>query len=108
MTAAFNLNLLARMNCDLAAGLDLAAFSHRAVWNAADARIEMHLVCTRDQHIRLGGEGFEIEAGETIHTESSRKFNMDELSSMFATSEWGVAAQWVSSDPSYALILLRC
>lgn len=108
ITAEFNLNLLARMNRELDCSIDLAAFEHRAIWNAAHSRIEMHLVSTRDQEILVGGERFTLDAGETIHTENSHKFSLDALTTMFAASGWAMETQWISDEPRYALILLGC
>ncbi|HEY6094162.1 MAG TPA: L-histidine N(alpha)-methyltransferase, partial [Gallionellaceae bacterium] len=73
-TAAFNLNLLARMQRELGARLDVDGFTHYAYYNAALGRIEMHLISRRAQLIRLPGESFRFEAGETIHTENSYKY----------------------------------
>jgi dimethylhistidine N-methyltransferase len=76
VTAAFNRNLLVRVNRELDGNFDLDAFSHRAVWNAELSRIEMHLVSNRRQHVRIAAAGVEItlEDGETIWTESSYKY----------------------------------
>ena len=73
VTAAFNLNLLLRINRELGADFDVAAFRHRALWNAARSRVEMHLVSLRPQHVRIPAAGLEIDlrAGEIIWTESS-------------------------------------
>ena len=73
VTAAFNKNLLVRINRELAADFDLDAFDHRAIWNDAEHRIEMHLVSRRAQEVRLLGASVRIgfEAGESIWTESS-------------------------------------
>ena len=77
VTAAFNRNILARLNRDLDADFDLDAFAHRARWNAAESRIEMHLESLKPQTVRLGDtrtRPISFEAGETIHTENSYKF----------------------------------
>lgn len=77
VTAEFNLNLLERINRELGADFDLGAFEHRAIWNPALNRIEMHLVSQRPQRVNIDGENFRFEAGETIHTENSHKFTID-------------------------------
>ena len=76
VTAEFNLNLLARLNRELGANFDLAAFAHRAVWNAAQSRIEMHLVSRRRQRVKIPCLDLQLDfaLGETIHTENSYKY----------------------------------
>jgi len=73
-TAAFNLNLLTRMNRELNADFDLNAFSHRAFYNTERSRIEMHLVSEREQTVQVDGRRFAFAAGESIHTENSYKY----------------------------------
>jgi dimethylhistidine N-methyltransferase len=76
VTAAFNLNLLARANRELGANFQLRQFAHYAFYNAPLQRIEMHLVSLARQAIAFGGEHFVLEEGETLHTENSCKFTM--------------------------------
>lgn len=76
VTAAFNLNLLTRINRELGADFDLSAFAHRAIWNDQASRIEMHLESLSDQQVKIGQDQFFFAAGETIHTENSRKFDL--------------------------------
>jgi uncharacterized SAM-dependent methyltransferase len=104
VTAAFNLNMLGRMNRELGADFDLRAFAHEARWNAEKRRIEMHLLCCRDQlvHVRALGESYRIRAGETIWTESSHKFTADELHAYAAQSGFAEMATWVDRDWSFA------
>ena len=73
VSAAFNLNVLLRINRELGGTFDVGAFRHRAVWNAAYSRMDMFLVSTRDQHVRIQGVvlQFDLRDGETIWTESS-------------------------------------
>ena len=106
VTAAFNLNLLARANLELGADFDLAGFRHRAVWNGGQSRMEMHLEATRDQTVHIGDDRIDFASGETIHTESSRKFTKDSVASMAAAAGWRVQAFEVSDEPSVALALL--
>jgi dimethylhistidine N-methyltransferase len=79
VTAAFNLNLLARANRELGARFKLDQFAHSAFYNAPHQRIEMHLVSRRAQKIALGGECYEMDEGEALHTENSHKFTVDGL-----------------------------
>ena len=76
VTAEFNLNLLARINRELGAGFELAAFRHQAFYNEPSGRIEMHLLSLRPQRVRIGGRVFQFRAGETIHTENSYKYSV--------------------------------
>ena len=91
-TAAFNLNLLARLNRELDADFDLSAFAHRAFYNAERARIEMHLASLRAQRVRVAGRVFSFDAGETIHTENSYKYTPDGFVSMARAAGFSAAA----------------
>jgi dimethylhistidine N-methyltransferase len=84
VTAAFNLNLLKRINRDLGADFDLEAFTHRAIWNESDQRIEMHLRSQRDQVVHIDGQRFLFKEGETIHTENSHKFTIEGFAKLAA------------------------
>ena len=106
ITARFNKNLLTRMNRELEADFDLAAFEHRAIWNAAQARIEMHLVSTRDQIVHAAGQAFAFKAGESLHTENSHKFTVQSFTGLAAQAGWKVSHQWLSDDPQVALFCL--
>jgi len=107
VTAAFNLNLLARANREAGADFDLDAFEHRAVWNADESRIEMHLVSRRDQSVRVGGASFAFRAGESLHTENSYKFTVGGFEALAASAGWTTGRRWVSPPPEFAVILLR-
>src|SRR6201999_4524468 len=74
VTAAFNRNILVRLNREAGADFDPHAFAHRAVWNDAESRIEMHLVSLREQAVRVDGHVVHFARGETIHTENSYKY----------------------------------
>ncbi len=106
VTAAFNLNLLARMNRELGASIDLDFFKHRAVWNEGAGRIEMHLVSTTDQQIAISDRSFDMIAGETIHTESCHKFTLSGLTGLAERSGWTVGNVWIEETPAYALLML--
>lgn len=106
VTARFNLNVLARANRDLGTDFDLDAFAHRAVWNEAEARMEMHLQALRPMTVRLGKLVFRFAQGETIHTESSRKFDEARVRALAEAAGWRVEAFEVSDAPRVALALL--
>jgi len=88
VTAKFNLNLLARINRELGADFDLAAFRHRAFFNRAESRVEMHLVSTRRQSVRVKGARFDFRAGETIHTENSYKYTLEAFAALARDGGW--------------------
>jgi dimethylhistidine N-methyltransferase len=106
VTAAFNLNLLARINRELEGELDLTAFRHLAVWNAPEGRIEMHLEVTRPHQARVAGRELEFVAGETIHTENSYKFTPARFAALARRAGWRVYRRWVSSAPQFAVYVL--
>jgi len=107
VTAAFNKNLLARINRELGGDFDLDAFAHRAVWNAAESRIEMHLVSLKDQVAHVAGQAFQFAEGETIHTENSYKFTIERLATLASEAGWKLERRWVSRDPAFGMVLLR-
>ncbi len=107
VTAAFNLNQLTRINRDLGADIDPSAFAHRAVWNAQDSRMEMHLVSQRDQTFHVAGHAIHMTAGETIHTENSYKFTVESFTALADRAGWRVGAQWISPEPAFAVFLLQ-
>jgi dimethylhistidine N-methyltransferase len=97
VTAAFNLNLLVRINRELGANFDPRAFKHRAVYNARDGRIEMHLVSLRDQSVRICGRRIPFHAGETIHTENAYKYAIGQFQDLARLANWLPARVW--TDP---------
>jgi L-histidine N-alpha-methyltransferase len=107
VTAAFNRNLLVRLNRELDADFDLPAFSHRAVWNPVASRVEMHLVSLRRQRVRVGAAGldFVLEDGETIWTESSYKYRPDGVIARLSRSGFRTLHQWTREQ--YALTLAQ-
>ena len=108
VTAAFNRNLLVRINAELDGNFDLAAFAHRAVWNAAESRVEMHLVSLRRQHVRVGAAAleFDIDAGESIWTESSYKYRAEDLAAMLEPAGFRPLDQWMEDRLGFALTLV--
>jgi dimethylhistidine N-methyltransferase len=105
VTAAFNRNVLVRANRELGADFDLAGFSHLALWNAERSRMEMRLRADRDMTVHIGEATVAFVAGETIHTESSRKFTRESVAEMARASGWRVVAFEASPEPSVALAL---
>ena len=100
LTAAFNLNLLQRINRELGGNFNPRTFEHEARWNEAERRIEMHLRARVDQtaYIREADLTVSLRAGETIWTESSHKFQLNELEEMAAHSGFRVESQWVDRE----------
>jgi dimethylhistidine N-methyltransferase len=105
VTAAFNLNLLARINRELGANFDLAAFEHKAFYNRAQSRIEMHLVSCRPQEVKLNGMAIAFQAGETIHTENSYKYTIASFQALARRSGWLPLAAW--TDGLFCVHALR-
>ena len=106
VTAAFNRNVLVHINRELGGTFDPAAFAHRAVWNADESRIEMHLESTRDQIVMVGDYGFRFAAGETIHTENSYKYPPQAFETIARRAGWTVVQRWVSEEPAFAVYAL--
>ena len=109
VTAAFNKNLLVRINRELQGNFDLDAFRHRAVWNDAEQRVEMHLVSARDQVVDVVAAGVEVPflRDEWIWTESSYKYSEDQIVELGATAGFDVVEQWIHADARFALTLFR-
>jgi L-histidine N-alpha-methyltransferase len=109
VTAAFNRNLLVRINRELDGTFDLPGFAHRAVWNRVESRIEMHLVSLRRQRVlvRAAGLDLTLEQGETIWTESSYKYEPDALVRQLKAVGFQLCRQWVDEEARFALTLLR-
>jgi L-histidine Nalpha-methyltransferase len=107
VTAAFNLNLLVRLNRELGADFDPQSFSHRAVWNAGESRVEMHLVSRRAQAVRIPAAGVELKlrAGESIWTESSYKYRSDDVRDMIERCGFAAMKQWQDEQARFALTL---
>lgn len=100
-TAAFNLNLLTRIQRELDAQLDVTQFAHHAFYNEAEARIEMHLVSRCRQTIQLNGESFAFAAGETLHTENSYKYSTPEFKQLARTAGWHLQSTWHDGDEMF-------
>jgi dimethylhistidine N-methyltransferase len=104
VTRSFNLNLLGRINRELGGDFNLRAFEHEARYDARERRIEMHLRSRCDQTVRVRDAGVQctFEAGETIWTESSHKFVLDELPAMASASGFAAEAQWADTEWPFA------
>jgi len=96
VTAQFNLNLLARINRELGANIDLTGFRHRAFYNAEAGRIEMHLESLQDQRVTIAERTFTFRQGETIHTENSYKYSVAEFQEL--AQKAGFVAQFCWTD----------
>lgn len=107
VTAAFNKNLLVRVNRELGGTFDLTAFAHRAVWNAEEQRIEMHLVSRSAQRVTIASSGITVDfsAGEHIWSESSYKYDSDQIQEMGASAGFMTLRQWIDPDAGFALTL---
>jgi dimethylhistidine N-methyltransferase len=106
-TAAFNLNLLARLNRELGADFDLAAFEHHAFYNVARNRIEMHLRSLRAQRVRIGSRVFRFTAGETIHTENSYKYTPVAFGEMARAAGFRGNRMWTDPDRLFGVFFLH-
>jgi uncharacterized SAM-dependent methyltransferase len=108
VTAAFNLNILARINRELGGDFDLAGFRHRVRYNQEEGRIEMHLESRRAQTVAVQASEIEVsfEPGETIHTESSYKFDLDQVRALAADTGFELRRSWTDSQGRFASNLL--
>jgi L-histidine Nalpha-methyltransferase len=109
VTAAFNLNLLQRMNRELRATFDVAAFSHVAFYNTEHHQIEMHLRSERDQYVAIHDLDMQtsFRTGETIHTEISRKFDLDEVNAQLVSFGFQSRARWTDEQSWFAVCLFQ-
>ncbi|MBY8828804.1 L-histidine N(alpha)-methyltransferase [Hephaestia mangrovi] len=105
VTAAFNMNLLDRINRELDGTIPLEAFRHRAIWNDDRARIEMHLEATEKADFTVDGRAFSIAEGETIHTENSHKYGPRDARILLRSGGWTPIAEWTDAKDRFALYL---
>ena len=94
-----------RINRELGGDFDLASFDHRAVWNAVDSRIEMHLVSRIEQTVRVQGAAFAFGEGESLHTENSYKFTVEDITGMARRAGWRLIERWIAPPPAFAVFL---
>jgi uncharacterized SAM-dependent methyltransferase len=107
VTAEFNLNLLARINRELAGNFDAGKFAHQARWNEQEAAIEMHIVSLAAQRVRVAGKTIDFAEGEKIHTESSRKYSIESFAEMAEPAGWRVAQVWRDPRDLFAIVGLE-
>ncbi len=107
ITAAFNLNLLARINRELGGNFDLKRFAHQAVWNARMGRMEMYLVSLAAQRVEVLGRTFSFAKGERIHTENSHKYSVEEFQALARAGGWQPVKVWTDEAQLFSLHLLR-
>ena len=107
VTAAFNLNLLHRINAELDGDIPIDRFRHKAVWNDERARIEMHLEALEDLAFSVAGQRFAMRAGETIHTENSHKYGSRDGRLLLAASGWRVVREWTDEEETFAVLLAQ-
>ncbi len=106
ITAAFNLNLLARINRELGADFDLDAFRHRAEYLRAEERVELSLVSLEAQHVQVAGHRFRFAPGEPIHTEDSYKYAPEHFAAITARAGFALERQWLDEDRYFCVQLL--
>ena len=108
VTAAFNLNLLARINRELDADFSLDGFEHQARFNSETGSMEMHLRSKGNQRVTVVKAGFSVafREGETIWTETSHKYSLDEVESLATASDFRLEAQWLDTEWGFAETLL--
>ena len=107
VTARFNLNVLVRMNRELGSNFDLSAFSHLALYNREQHRIEMHLVSRKAQTVRMLGTSFAFRADETIHTESSYKYSIRRFTALARSAGWKVRKSWTDHARMFSVHVLE-
>ncbi|GAB4513605.1 MAG: L-histidine N(alpha)-methyltransferase [Sulfuricaulis sp.] len=107
LTAAFNLNLLQRLRAELGAEVNPQSFKHRAFYNTARGRIEMHLVSRRAQEIRVRGRRFYFEPGESIHTENSYKYSLEEFHALARRAGLQPRQAWLDSGRLFSVHYLN-
>jgi len=111
ITAAFNKNVLLRLNTEIGTNFDLDGFEHEVQWNAAASRVEMHLVCRRPQEVVVPGPDaamtFTMAAGESIWTESSYKYDADGFQAIVEGAGLALRSRWIDSEARFLLALFE-
>ena len=107
ITARFNMNLLERINRELGSNFDLESWHHRALYNETAGRIEMHLVSTQTQDVRIVQHTFSFDRGESIHTENSYKYSADEFIAMARQAGFQSQALWIDENNLFSVHLFR-
>jgi len=107
ITAEFNLNLLHRINCELGGTFDVRRFRHEAIYDPREGRIEMHLISDRDQDVEVCGRHFRFRAGESIHTENSYKYTIDQFRELARLAGWAPSRVWTDRSRQFSVHELR-
>lgn len=107
ITAKFNLNILHHINRELGADFDLEGFIHDARWQPEKSSIEMHLVSARKQSVRIDDHIFEFAEGESIHSEDSHKYTIEEFHALAAEAGWRAYRHWTDADNLFSIHYLR-
>ena len=107
VTAAFNLNLLERINRELGGTIPVGSFRHEARWSDTYARIEMHLVATEAVEFEVSGRPFRMAEGESIHTENSHKFGKRSANMMLLAGHWTPVKRWTDDQKRFSLVLAK-
>ena len=103
VTAAFNLNLLERINRELQGTFDLAGFAHQAIYNEECGRIEMHIRSLAGARVEVLGDAFHFAEGETIHTENSHKYTVAEFQALARSAGWASRKVWTGTQGLFSL-----
>ena len=103
VTAAFNLNLLVRINRELGGTFDVDAFRHDAIYNPREGRIEMHLESTRNQEVRIAGRRIRFRSGERIHTENSYKYSISQFQELARSADWQPHRVWTDEGNLFSV-----
>ena len=107
ITAAFNLNLLLRINTELGGNFDISGFRHEARYNEIKSRVEMHIVSLKAQRVRVGEYEFDFASGESIHTENCHKYSCTSFEALAAKAGWRVERIWMDEKDLFAVALLK-
>jgi L-histidine Nalpha-methyltransferase len=107
ITAAFNLNVLTRLNRELEADFDLDSFEHEAVWVPQESRVEMHLVSSCDQEVTIAGESIAFGAGERLVTEHCHKYTPEAFARLAGAAGWHVRESWSDARQYFNVQYLR-
>ncbi len=106
VTGRFNINVLKRINAELGGNFDLSAFDHRAIYNRAQHRIEMHLISRKAQTVRILGNSYAFRADESIHTESSYKYSIPRFRALAEGAGWTLQQSWTDKNRMFSVHVL--
>src|SRR5690606_34250626 len=107
VTAKFNLNILARINRELAGSFDIDKFEHYAFYNVSEGCIEMHIISRENQRVLIAGREFYFHKGESIHTECSYKYTPPEFIALAQSAGWQTQTVWMADDDAFSIHLLK-